>query len=156
MLFRSLEHAVAGVALQVGGAKSLFSSVNSLQYYVIDAELLGNPIPVLTKPNSHPNPRTEPLWPHTNETLSMPVGTITFSNDDLCCPEPNHNRPLFVSVEHRNKLIRRALLDQGSCVNILPVENLHELGYGREHLVPDTLSVTLTFDPGINFLNFTP
>ena len=117
----------------MGGAKSLFASVNSLQDYVTDAELLGNPIPILTKPNSHPNPRTEPLWPQTNETLSMHVGTITFSNDDLCCSEPNHNRPLFVSVEHRNKLIRRALLDQGSCVNILPVEILHELGYGQEY-----------------------
>ena len=48
-----LEQVVAGVALQVGGAKSLFASVNSLQDYVTDAELLGNPILVLTKANSH-------------------------------------------------------------------------------------------------------
>ena len=56
-----LEQVVAGVALQVGGAKSLFSFVNSLQDYVTDAELLGNPIHVLTKPNSNLNSRTEPL-----------------------------------------------------------------------------------------------
>ena len=77
-----LEQVVAGVALKVGGAKSLFANVNFLQDYVTDVELIGNPLPVLTKPNSHLNLRTEPQWPQTNETLSMPVGIITFSNDD--------------------------------------------------------------------------
>ena len=64
------------------------------------------------------------------------------SNDERCCLEHNHNKPLFVSVEHRNKLIRKALVDQGSCINILPTSILQELGYGREHLMPDSLSVT--------------
>ena len=72
----------------------------------------------------------------------MQGGVITFSNEDLCCSKPDHNRPLFVSGEHRNKVIRRALVDQGSCINILPTRILQELGYGNEHLVPDMLSVS--------------
>ena len=99
-------------------------------------------MPVLTKPNLQQCSRVEPVWPQTDDTLSMPVGTITFSNDDLRCSEPNHNQLLFVSVEHRNKLIRRALVYQVSCINILLAGILQELGYGREHLVSDTLSVT--------------
>ena len=66
---------------------------------------------------------------------------MTFSNDDICCAEPNHNRPLSVSVEHRNKLIQRALVDQGSCINIIPIVILQELGYGKEHLVLDNVLV---------------
>ena len=97
-------------------------------------------MPILTKSNPHQNSRTEQVWPQANDTLSMPAGIITFSNDDLCCFEPNHNRPLFVSVEHRDKLVRRALIDQGSCINIIPI--LEALGYGREHLVPSNISVT--------------
>ena len=74
--------------------------------------------------------RAEPVWPHSEDTLPMPGGVITFSDEELCSSRPDHNRPLFVSVEHRNKVIRRALVDQGSCINILPIGILHELGYG--------------------------
>ena len=119
-----------------------FSSVKTLQDYSTDVELMGHPLPVLTNPNHHLNSRTERVWPQANDTLAMPAGVITFSNDDLCCLEPNHNRPLFVSVEHINKLVRRALVDQGSCINILPFKIFKELGYGRENLVSENISVT--------------
>ena len=54
-----LEQAVANVAIQCGGANSLFASTNSLQDYTTDVELLGHPLPILTKPNPHQNSRTE-------------------------------------------------------------------------------------------------
>ena len=81
-----LERAVANVAMQCGGTQSFFSSVNTLQDYSTDVELMGHPLPVVTNPNHHLNSRTEQVWPQANDTLSMPAGVITFSNDDLCCP----------------------------------------------------------------------
>ena len=100
-----IERAIASVALQCGGSQAFFSGSNALQDYTTDVELLGHPLPVLTNPNQQQRSRTENVWPQTEDTLALPAGIVTFSNDDLCCPEPNHNRPLFVSVEHRNKLV---------------------------------------------------
>ena len=49
-----------------------------------DVELLGHPFPVLTNPNRQQHSRTEPIWPQADDTLALPVGIVTFSNDDLC------------------------------------------------------------------------
>ena len=54
-----LERAVANVAIQCGGTQSFFSSVNTLQDYSTDVELMGHPLPNLTNPNHHLNSRTE-------------------------------------------------------------------------------------------------
>lgn len=85
---------------------------------------MGSPLSVLTKVNKEMRSRTKKTWPKADETLPMPSEIITFSNDDLCYPKPNHNRPLSVSVEHKNKVVRCALIDQGSWFNLLPTSLL--------------------------------
>lgn len=61
---------------------------------------------------------------------------VIFFHDDLCHPEPNHNWPWFVSVEHHNKLVWCTLIDQASSINILPTHVLVKVGYIRENLMP--------------------
>lgn len=102
---------------------------------------MGHPLPFLTKVNKEMISRTEQTWPQSNDTVPVPGGIITFSNDDLYRPEPNHNQPLFVSVEYRNKVVRRAYIDQGSCLNLLPGRVFYELGYTAEDLAQDTRSL---------------
>ena len=46
-----LEQAVAAIATQCGGTQAFFANNNALQDYTTDATLLGQPLPVLTKPN---------------------------------------------------------------------------------------------------------
>ena len=131
-----LERALAEVAIRNGGAESFFQQSDGVRDYVTNVEYLGRPLPMLTKVNKEQRSRTISSWPLTDDVLSLPNGIITFSNEDLCYPEPNHNRPLFVTVEHRNKVIRHALVDQGGSINILPLRVLKELGYTVEHLAP--------------------
>ena len=136
----TVEQALSEFAMR-NGEDNFFMNSSGIKDYITDVEHLGRPLPVLTRVNKEQRARTDPSWPNANDTLPMPASIITFSNDDLCHPEPNHNRPLFVSVEHRNKLVRRALIDQGSSINILPLHVLFELGYTKENLMPDDTTV---------------
>lgn len=76
---------------------------------------------------------------------------ITFSNEDLSHPEPNHNRPLFVSVDHQNKVIS-ALVDQGESINILPLRVLKELRYWVKHLAPTDTQISSVSTTECNFM----
>ena len=78
-----LEQAVADIATQCGGTQAFFANNNALHDYTTDATLLGHLFHVLTKPNKQQNSRAEPVWPQAEDTLTMPAGIITFSNDDI-------------------------------------------------------------------------
>ena len=91
---------MADVVAQCGGVHAFFANNNAMRDCATQVELLGQPLPILTKPRRLQYSRAEPVWPHLEDTLPMPGGLITFSNEDLCCSKPDHNRPLFVGVEH--------------------------------------------------------
>lgn len=131
-----LQQALVKVVAKWGSPQVLFMNANTLKDYTTDMEFMGHPLPVITKLNKEKWLRTEPTWPHEEDTLPMPAEVITFSNDDLCWL-------LYVSVEHRNKVVHRALVDQGSGINMLSTPVLSELGYGAENVVPNALPVAL-------------
>lgn len=54
--------------------------------YVIDVEFMGCPLLVLAKFNNEQRSRKNSSWPHANDTLALPTGIITFSNEDVCHP----------------------------------------------------------------------
>lgn len=100
---------------------------------------------MLTNFNKEQKPRTIPYLSHADDILHFPNGIVTFSNEDLCDPEPNQNRPLFVSMEHWNKVVRRAIIDVGASTNILPLRALKESGYSLEHPVPTDIHITYVY-----------
>lgn len=112
--WHAVEQTLLEFAMRNDGLNSFFMSSNELKDYIANMEYLGYPLLVLTWVNNEQSARMNPAWLHSDNVLPMPVRIITFSNDDLCYPEPNHNQPLFDSVEHRNKVVRRALVSQGS------------------------------------------
>lgn len=105
----ALEQALSEFAMRNGGPNSFFVSSNGLKDYITDMEYLGHPLPVLTQVNKEQRAQTNPTWSHGDDVLPMPAG-YTLSQI-ICHREPNHNQPLFVSVEHRNKVVRRAFVD---------------------------------------------
>lgn len=109
--------ALVDVATKHGGVDVFFTQSGGMKDSMMDVDFLGCPLLMLTKVNNDQNSRL--TWPHANDTL--PTGIVTFSKKDLCHPEPNHNRPLHVSVELRNKIIYCTLVDLGFSTNLLIV-----------------------------------
>lgn len=109
-----VEQALLEFVMRNDGLNSFFMSSNELKDYIANMEYLSYPLLVLTWVNKEQSARMNLAWLHSDNVLPMPVRIITFSNDDLCYPEPNHNQPPFVSVEHRNKVVKLALVSQGS------------------------------------------
>lgn len=114
--------------------------------YITDVEFMGCSLSVLTKVNNEQHSKTNSSLPHANDTLNLPTDSITFSNEDLCHLEPNHNQPLHESVEYLNKIICQALVDPGALSNLLPIRILYELGYSLEHLVPSNTQFSFLTD----------
>ena len=50
---------------------------------------------------------------------------INFSNEDLLLGSTPHNRPLFVVGYIREQKVNRILIDDGSVVNILPLNMMN-------------------------------
>ena len=53
---------------------------------------------------------------------------ISFSDEDLLLGSTPHNRPLFVVGYIREQKVNCILIDDGSAVNILPLNTMKELG----------------------------
>lgn len=72
---------------------------------------------VLNKVNKEQRSCSISTWLHVDDVFSLPNEVVMSSNEDLYHPKPNYYRLLFVGVEHQNKVIRRALVDQGWSIN---------------------------------------
>lgn len=122
--------------LPYDGPQAFFTNNNGLQHYTTDIEFIGHILPVLTEEREMRS-GTKQTWPQADDTLPCQL---------KLSPSPmitNHNRPLFVSVEHANKVVWWAFIDQGSSLNLLLARVFCELGYTAEDLVRDTRSLAI-------------
>ena len=56
---------------------------------------------------------------------------ITFSNKDMEVGYPDHRRPLYLEASINQILIKRALVDTGVSVNLIPLSTLLEVGISK-------------------------
>ena len=63
---------------------------------------------------------------------------LTFSDKELPPEGTNHNKPLYISVECRDKWIPVVLVDTGSAINVCPTRTAYAIGLKPVDFVPTT------------------
>ena len=67
--------------------------------------------------------------------------SITFSNKDLVNRVVDSNKPLYVTAFLGASRIKRALVDTGASISILPLPTFDALGILRERIIPESMEV---------------
>ena len=68
-------------------------------------------------------------------------GVITFSDADLPVEGRNHNRALFIPVKMKGKRTSYVMVDDGSTINVCPLQILPNLGVKVEELTKSDLVI---------------
>uniref|UniRef100_A0A2N9H5V5 Uncharacterized protein n=1 Tax=Fagus sylvatica TaxID=28930 RepID=A0A2N9H5V5_FAGSY len=61
---------------------------------------------------------------HASRAFLETTNAITFTDEDMEVQYPDHRRPLYLSAVIKNVQVRRALVDTGSCLNLIPLSTL--------------------------------
>ena len=67
---------------------------------------------------------------------------ITFSNEDMEVGYPDHRRPLYLEASINQILIKRALVDTGASVNLIPLSILQAVGISERKIQGCPMEVT--------------
>ena len=89
-------------------------------------------VKALTKINIQTNATLEAMVAKITENKQ---GVITFSNTDLPVEGRNHNRVLFIPAEVKEKRISYVMVDDGSAINVCPLQILPNLGVKVKELM---------------------
>ena len=88
-------------------------------------------VKALTKMNIQTNATPEAMVAKITENKQ---GVITFSDTDLPVEGRNHNRALFIPAEVKGKRTSYVMVDDGSAINVFPLQILPNLGVKVEEL----------------------
>ena len=77
----------------------------------------------------------------TFEASQLSTTRINFSDEDLLLGSTPPNRPLFVVGYIREQRVNRILIDDGSAVNILPLNTIKELRVPLDELSQSRLMI---------------
>uniref|UniRef100_A0A2N9I6K9 Integrase catalytic domain-containing protein n=1 Tax=Fagus sylvatica TaxID=28930 RepID=A0A2N9I6K9_FAGSY len=61
---------------------------------------------------------------HASRAFLETTNAITFTDEDMEVQYPDHRRPLYLSATINEVQVRRALVDTGSCINLIPLSNI--------------------------------
>jgi hypothetical protein len=61
---------------------------------------------------------------HASRVFLETTNAITFTDEDMEVRYPNHRRPLYLSATINEVQVRRALVDTGSCINLIPLSTI--------------------------------
>ena len=95
-------------------------------------------VKALTKMNIQTNATPEATVAKITENKQ---GVITFSDTDLLVEGRNHNRVLFILAEVKKKRTSYMMVDDGSAINICPLQILPNLGVKVEELTKSDLVI---------------
>ena len=95
-------------------------------------------VKALTKINIQTNATPEAMVARITENKQ---GVITFSDVDLPVEGRNHNRALFIPAEVKGKKTSYVMVDDGSAINICPLQILPNLGVKVEELTKSDLVI---------------
>uniref|UniRef100_A0A2N9GMU2 RNA-directed DNA polymerase n=1 Tax=Fagus sylvatica TaxID=28930 RepID=A0A2N9GMU2_FAGSY len=61
---------------------------------------------------------------HASRAFLETTNAITFTDEDMEVQYPDHRRPLYLSATINEVQVRRALVDTGSCINLIPLSTI--------------------------------
>jgi hypothetical protein len=61
---------------------------------------------------------------HASRAFLETTNAITFTDEDMEVQYPDHRRPLYLSAVVKDVQVRHALVDTGSCLNLIPLSTL--------------------------------
>ena len=67
---------------------------------------------------------------------------ITFSDEDMEVGYPDHRRPLYLAASMNQIPIKRALVDTGASVNLIPLSTLQAAGISKRKIQGCLMEVT--------------
>ena len=79
---------------------------------------------------------------HANRAFLETTNAITFIDEDMKVQYPNHKRPLYLSTVVKDVQIRRALVDIGSCLNLIPLSTLQAANVSQQKIQGSPMEVT--------------
>uniref|UniRef100_A0A2N9EE51 Integrase catalytic domain-containing protein n=1 Tax=Fagus sylvatica TaxID=28930 RepID=A0A2N9EE51_FAGSY len=70
------------------------------------------------------------------------TNAITFTDEDMEVQYPDHRRPLYLSAVVKDVQVRRALVDTGSCLNLIPLSTLQAASVPQQKIQGSPMEVT--------------
>uniref|UniRef100_A0A2N9J9P3 RNA-directed DNA polymerase n=1 Tax=Fagus sylvatica TaxID=28930 RepID=A0A2N9J9P3_FAGSY len=61
---------------------------------------------------------------HASRAFLETTNAVTFIDEDMEVQYPDHRRPLYLSATINEVQVRRALVDKGSCINLIPLSTI--------------------------------
>jgi hypothetical protein len=61
---------------------------------------------------------------HASRVFLETTNAITFTNEDMDVQYPDYRRPLYLSATINEVQVRHALVDTGSCINLIPLSTI--------------------------------
>uniref|UniRef100_A0A2N9FCJ7 RNA-directed DNA polymerase n=1 Tax=Fagus sylvatica TaxID=28930 RepID=A0A2N9FCJ7_FAGSY len=69
------------------------------------------------------------------------TNAITFTDEDMEVQYPDHRRPLYLSAVVKDVQVRRALVDTGSCLNLIPLSTLQAANVPQQKIQGSPMEV---------------
>uniref|UniRef100_A0A2N9GEY4 Reverse transcriptase n=1 Tax=Fagus sylvatica TaxID=28930 RepID=A0A2N9GEY4_FAGSY len=71
---------------------------------------------------------------HASRAFLETTNAITFTDEDMEVQYPDHRRPLYLSAVIKDVQVRRALVDTGSCLNLIPLSTLQAVNLPHQKI----------------------
>uniref|UniRef100_A0A2N9I6H1 RNA-directed DNA polymerase n=1 Tax=Fagus sylvatica TaxID=28930 RepID=A0A2N9I6H1_FAGSY len=79
---------------------------------------------------------------HASRAFLETTNAITFTDEDMEVQYPDHRRPLYLSAVVKDVQVRRALVDTGSCLNLIPLSTLQAANVSQQEIQGSPMEVT--------------
>uniref|UniRef100_A0A2N9F487 Uncharacterized protein n=1 Tax=Fagus sylvatica TaxID=28930 RepID=A0A2N9F487_FAGSY len=79
---------------------------------------------------------------HASRAFLETTNAITFTDEDMEVQYPDHRRPLYLSTVVKDVQVRRALVDIGSCLNLIPLSTLQAASVPQQKIQGSPMEVT--------------
>jgi hypothetical protein len=71
---------------------------------------------------------------HVSQAYLETTNAITFTDEDMEVQYPDHRRPLYLSATINEVQVRRALVDTGSCINLIPLSTIQAVEISQKKI----------------------
>uniref|UniRef100_A0A2N9EHJ1 Integrase catalytic domain-containing protein n=1 Tax=Fagus sylvatica TaxID=28930 RepID=A0A2N9EHJ1_FAGSY len=79
---------------------------------------------------------------HASRAFLETTNAITFTDEDMEVQYPDHRRPLYLSTVVKDVQVRHALVDTGSCLNLIPLSTLQATNVSQQKIQGSPMEVT--------------
>ena len=79
---------------------------------------------------------------HASRAFLETTNSITFTDEDMEVQYPDHRRPLYLSAVVKDVQVRRTLVDNGSCLNLISLSTLQATNVSQQKIQGSPMEVT--------------